>query len=71
MVSDRQSAEYVIPTELKSFGLIAVLTLTVLGIVYLLQFRDVDGAKEVDSGSGKPENPRNHENPWRDGPNLR
>ena len=43
MVSDRQSAEYVIPTELKSFGLIAVLTLTVLGIVYLLQFRDIDG----------------------------
>lgn len=54
MVSDRQSAEYVIPTELKSFGLIAVLTLTVLGIVYLLRFRDVDGVKEVDSGSGKP-----------------
>ena len=54
MVSDRQSAEYVIPTELKSFGLIAVLTLTVLGIVYLLQFRDIDGVKDVDNGSGKP-----------------
>ena len=40
-------------TEFKRFALIALLTLTVSGGVYLLQLRGVDGANVTGTGSGK------------------
>jgi hypothetical protein len=37
-----------------SLALLAMLTITVSGLVYLAQLTSVDGAKDVDTGSGKP-----------------